>query len=150
MGNATTSTWAKVIHGVPQGSILGPLLFLLFINDLPKFMTDKSTTILFADDTSVLLSHSNLFDFKNDIKTIFATLNEWFIQNLLSLNFSKTQFVYFTTRKSNQMEITIDYNNKNIPTHSYTKYLGLTVDCTLSWKHHIDLLTKKLSSMLSD
>ena len=64
MGNATTSTWAKVIHGVPQGSILGPLLFLLFINDLPKFMRDKLTPILFADDTSVLISHTNLFHFK--------------------------------------------------------------------------------------
>ena len=83
MGNATTSTWAKVIHRVPQGSILGPLLFLLFINDLPKFMRDKSTPILFADDTSILISHSNLFDFKNDIKIIFTNLNEWFIQNLL-------------------------------------------------------------------
>jgi len=83
MGNATTSTWAKVIHGVPQGSILGPLLFLLLINDLPTFMRDKSMPVLFADDTSILISHSNLFDFKNDIKIIFTNLNEWFIQNLL-------------------------------------------------------------------
>jgi hypothetical protein len=105
-------------------------------------MRDKSTPILFADDTSVLISHSNLFDFKNDIKTIFANLNEWLIQNLLSLNFSKTQFVYFATRKSNKMEIIIDYNNKNIPIHSYTKFLNflvlqLTAPChgntTLTW-----------------
>jgi len=77
-GNTITSTWAKVIHGVPQGSILGPLLFLLFINDLPMFMREKSIPILFADDTSILISHSNLFDFKNEIKTLFITLNEWF------------------------------------------------------------------------
>ena len=77
-GNAVTSTWAKVIHGVPQGSILGPLLFLLFINDLPMFVREKSIPILFADDTSILISHSNLFDFKNEIKTLFITLNEWF------------------------------------------------------------------------
>jgi len=56
-GNITSSTWAKIEHGVPQGSVLGPLLFLMFINDLPKFVNDKSVPILFADDTSILLSH---------------------------------------------------------------------------------------------
>jgi len=147
MGNATTSTWAKVIHGVSQGSILGPLIFLLFINDLPKFMRDKLTPILFADDTSILIPHSNLFDFKNDIKIIFTNLNERFIQNLLSLNFSKTQFVNFTNRNNNQMDIIIDHNNRTIPICSSTKFLGLTVDCTLSWRHHIDSVTKKLSTI---
>ena len=65
-------------------------------------MRDKSTPILFADDTSILVSHSNLFDFKNDIKIIFTSLNEWFTQNLLSLNFTKTQFTNFTTKNNNQ------------------------------------------------
>ena len=146
-GNAITSTWAKVIHGVPQGSILGPLLFLLFINDLPMFMRAKSTPILFADDTSILISHSNLFDFRNKIQLIFTNLNEWFKNNLLSLNFSKTQLVHFTTRNTNQMEIIIDHDNKTIPICNSTKFLGITVDCTLSWKHHIDLVTRKLSTI---
>ena len=146
-GNTITSTWAKVIHGIPQGSILGPLLFLIFINDLPLFMRENSTPILFADDTSILISHSALFDFKNEIKTIFNNLNEWFKNNLLSLNFSKTQFVNFTTRKSNQIEITINHNNKIIPICNSTKFLGVIVDCTLSWRDHIDLVTKKLSTI---
>jgi len=101
MGNTITSIWAKVIHGVRQGSILGPLLFLIFINDLPMFMREKSTPILFADDTSILISHSNLFNFKNEIKTIFNNLNEWFKNILFSLKFSKTPFVNVTTRKTN-------------------------------------------------
>jgi hypothetical protein len=143
MGNAITSTWAKVIHGVPQGSILGPLLFLLFINDLPMFMREKSKPILFADDTNVLISHYNLFDYTNEIKTAFANLNEWFKNNLLSLNLSKTHIVNFTNKNTNQMELIIDHNNKTIPICSSTKFLGLTVDSTLSWKHHIDLVTKK-------
>jgi hypothetical protein len=58
-GNFITSTWSKVEHGVPQGSVLGPLLFLIFINDLPKFINEKSVPILFADDTSILVSHLN-------------------------------------------------------------------------------------------
>jgi hypothetical protein len=147
MGNATTSTWAKVIHGVPQGSILGPLLFVLCINDLPMFMRVKSTPVLFADDTSVLILHSNLSDFTNKIQSIFTNLNEWFKNNLLSLNFSKTQFVHFTTRNTNQMEIIIDHDNKTIPICSSTKFLGITVHRTLSWRHHIDLVTKKLSTL---
>jgi len=106
-----------------------------------------STPFSFADDTSVLISHSNLFYFKNEIKTIFSNLNEWFKNNLFSLNFSKTQFVNFTTRKTNQIEIIIDHNNKNIPICNSTKFLGLTADCTLSWRDHIDLVTKKLSTI---
>jgi len=76
--NVTTSTWAKIEHVVPQGSVLGPLLFLIFINDLPKFVNDKSVPILFADDTSILLSPSNPTDFSNDINTVFKILNNWF------------------------------------------------------------------------
>jgi hypothetical protein len=70
-GNITTSAWAKIEHGVPQGSVLGPLLFLTFINDWPKFVNHKTVPVLFADDTSILLSHSNPNDFNNNINTVF-------------------------------------------------------------------------------
>jgi len=145
-GTITTSTWAKIEHGVPQGLVLGPLLFLIFMNDLPKFVNDKSVPILFADDTSILLSHSNPTDFNNNINTVFKILNVWFKQNLLSLNFTKNQFTNFTTKNNNQIEININYYNKFIPTITYTKFLGLTVDCPLTWINHTDLLTKKLST----
>ena len=76
--NAITSTWAKAIHGVPQGSII----FLLFINDLPMFVRKKLIPILYADVTSNLISHCNLFNFKNEIKILIISLNEWFKNNL--------------------------------------------------------------------
>ena len=63
--------------------------------------------------------------------------------DLVSLNFTKTQFTSFTIKNNNQIEININYNNKCIPTITYTKFLSLTVDCWLTWINHIDLLTKK-------
>ena len=76
---------------------MGPLLYLIFINDLPKFVNDKSVPILFAEDTSILLSHSNSTDFNNIINTVFKILSDWFKQNLFSLKFTKTQFTNFTS-----------------------------------------------------
>jgi len=64
------SDWAKVRHGVSQGSILGPLLFLLYINDLPKIINKTSAHIIFADDTSILFTHSNLRDFNKNISIV--------------------------------------------------------------------------------
>ena len=80
--------------------VLGPLLFLIFINDLPKFVREKSIQIVFADDTCILLHHSNT-DFNNNINTVFKILSDWFKLNLLSLNFTKTQFTNFRTKNNN-------------------------------------------------
>jgi len=77
-GTYTTSAWSKVKHNVPQGSVLGLLLFLIFINDLPKCIKGKSVPVLFADDTSILVSHPNPLVFYNTIHTVFQTLNDWF------------------------------------------------------------------------
>jgi hypothetical protein len=79
------------------GLCFGSLLFLLYINHLPKNIEDISVSVLYADDTSILLSHSNFSDFTKYINTTFKILNYWFTANLLSLNFSKTHFTYFTT-----------------------------------------------------
>jgi hypothetical protein len=137
---------SKVEHGVPKVSVLGPLLVLIFINDLPKFVNDKAVPALFVDDTSISLSHSNPTDFNNNINTVFKILSDWFNQNLLSLNLTKTQFTNFTIKNNNQTEININYNNKFIPPVTYRKFLGLTVNCSLIWINHIDSLTKKLST----
>ena len=143
-GNFTLSSWGKVEHGVPQGSVLGPLLFLIFINDLPKFINRTSVPILFADDTSILVSHPNSYVFHDTINTVFHTLNDWFRNNLLSLNLAKTHFIKFVTKNNSPTEINITYDDKQIPILTSTKFLGINVTCTLTWSNHTDFLTKKI------
>ena len=91
---------------------------------------------------SYCVSHSYLTDFNNNIITVFKILNDLFKQNILSLNFTKTQVTNFTTKNNNQIEININFNNKFIPTIIYTKFLVLTVDHSLTWINHIDSLPK--------
>jgi hypothetical protein len=88
-GHVTTSPWFKVEQGAPQGSVLGPLLFLMPINDLPTFINDKYVPVLFADDTNILVSHLNPLVFYKTINPLFQTLNAWCKHNLLSLNLAK-------------------------------------------------------------
>jgi hypothetical protein len=139
-----SSEWGKINHGVPQGSILGPMLFLFYINDLPKVVNDNNEPILFADDTSIVVRNPNLVEFKNNLISAFQQLNAWFNTNLLSLKYNKTQFIQFRTT-SNQTQLDISYNNRYIPNDTNTRFLGITIDSSVSWKQHIDNLMVKLS-----
>ena len=129
---------------MPQGSVLGPLLFLLYINDLPSIINKTSAPIIFADDASILFAHFNIIDFNKNVHIVFRTLNEWLGGNQLSLNFNKTNYVHFTTTRNVTVNLTIGFNKNFITNSSYTKFLGVTMDNTLSWNNHIDLLEKKL------
>jgi hypothetical protein len=87
------STWQEIKHGVPQVSILGPLLFLFYIYNLPIALNYKAIPILFADDTSILITSPNKNDFLLKITTAFNIINEWLNTNLLSINFNKTHYI---------------------------------------------------------
>jgi hypothetical protein len=94
------SSWAKVRHEAPRGLVFGPVLFLIYINDLLKKTNKTAAPVIFADDTIILFAHSNLIDFNKNIHTVFATLNKWFRANHLSLNFNKTNYVHLTTKRN--------------------------------------------------
>jgi hypothetical protein len=139
------SEWGRIKHGVPQGSVLGPLLFVIYINDLPKAVNAISTPVLFADDTSEIITSMNSKDFYDNIMSALEKLNNWFTTNLLSLNLDKTNFMHFKTKSSRNIDFLINYGNANITSRSDIKFLGLTLDNRLNCKAHIDNIFSKLS-----
>jgi len=84
------SKWESVKHRVPQGSILGPLFFVFYVNDLPKVISGMSKLILFANDTNIIVTNSDHYELKKNSNQVFIKINTWFKSNLLSLNFDKT------------------------------------------------------------
>jgi len=138
--------WELVKNGVPQGSIHGPLVFLLYINDVPKIILKNNSMVLFADDTSLLITDSNNLDFNININQSFRNIISWFDSNLLILNFNKTHYVEFRTKNYYQFKTNVKYEHKNISNSTETKFLGLIISETLSWKQHIDQIATKLCS----
>ena len=90
--NITSSDWWMISHGVLQGSIHEPLLFLVYINGLPKILLKNSIPILFADVASVIITKANIVDFRSNIQAVFKQFNKRFSLNLLSLKFWYDKF----------------------------------------------------------
>jgi len=143
--NKLFSKWVHVKHGVPQGLVLGPLLFLIYINDLSLRISKLANPILFADDTSVIISNTNPEEFKNNINSVMTEITNWFQSNLLTMNCNKTHFMQFLTKKQNERKIPIIIPNSIKTNINSTKFLGLIIDNTLLWKDHIAALTSKLN-----
>ncbi len=130
-----------VSRGVPQGSVLGPFLFILFTNDFPGFMDDNNVeTIMYADDTTLLFRNVNPQDLHLEILNTTDKALQYCLQNDLAINPSKTTQINFSRKTGLLPEI------PNISLETKTKLLGLTIDAGLTWTDHIYSLTKKLSS----
>jgi hypothetical protein len=143
--NKLSSTWEHVKHGIPQGSVLGPLLFLIYINDFPLTINKLADSILFGDDTSIIISNTNPEEFKNIINSVMTEITDWFQSNLLTLNCNKTNFLQFLTKKKKEFKIQIIGSNSIITNIKSTKFLGLIIDSILSWSDQIVPLTSKLN-----
>ena len=140
----TPSQLEPVQHGVPQGSILGPLLFLLYINDISE-SSKKLQFFLFADDTTIFFSHKNMSTLKHTIDTEMENVCNWLKANKLSLNVKKSKVLLFRTRNQNfNNSFDIIVNNIVIKESVSAKYLGIYINNTLSFDDHCAHVTNKL------
>ena len=139
-------------HGVPQGSVLGPLLFPIYINDLNTCISN-SKVYHFADDTNLLHINSYIKGLQKNINYDLKRLTNWLDVNMISLNCTKTELIYFPKKVSaSPTNIKIKLNGKRLTSTGHIKYLGVYLDETLSGFAHYDFLLKKLhiaNSMLA-
>ena len=148
--NGSNSDFLPVKYGVPQGSVLGPLLFSLYINDLPLFI--ETLCELFADDNSIHSSNSCLNILSSNLQESINKLVEWTELNHMSLNPQKTKCMCVTTRQKRQNNISalppLYIANEKIQEVSSHKVLGITIDNNLSWSEYILTLCKKVSQKI--
>ena len=130
--------------GVPQGSILGPLLFLLYINDI-VMSSDVFKFILFADDTSLFYSHKDQNEATKIMNKELSKISHWLAANKLSLNVGKSKLLIFTNQKIKTSGLELFINGERLEEVDFAKYLGVLIDNKLTWKNQIDAVNLKLS-----
>ena len=144
--NGFESSIEDITCGVPQGSTLGPLLFLLYINDFRLCLTDASSGH-FADDTFIIYNSKKLKTIETVINYELKQVIKWLRLNKLSLNAGKTELIFFhsSSKKIDFSNVFINFNGIRLTPVDFVKYLGMFIDKHLNWNQHIHELSKKLS-----
>ena len=152
--DSNLSTINNISCGVPQGSDLGPLLFLIYINDFHNSFA-KLSFYFFADDTHLLYADKNLKSLENTVNSELVRVSDWLNANKLTLNAKKSNFVIFRPyqRKMDHLVNILMFDNNNYTLTSleckdHVKYLGVSLDSHLSWKYHIDNVALKISRIV--
>ena len=148
--NGELSGARAVTCGVPQGSLIGPLLFLIYINDLPNCLS-KALPRMYADDTSISIAASSLPELESALNTELTYLHEWLNVNKLSLNIAKTELMLIGSRQrlsatTTGHSLTIQIKGHEIDRVPHTKSLGVHIDQNLSWSKHVNETAKIVSS----
>ena len=142
--NSLKSEEIPINIGVPQGSILGPILFLLYVNNIPE-ISSFFRTQLFADDTIVSTSGPDFNILKTSTNTELMKLSNWTFANKLTLNASKTEFLVFSNRHYEKNDANLNLLGNIVHSSQTCKYLGVYLDRDMSFKSHIDHVLKKVS-----
>ena len=143
------SEFLPITCGVPQGSILGPLLFIMYINDLEKYL-DESNISLYADDTALYVNGESQIDIMLSLRIELSVVNEWLRANKLTLNASKTKYIVFGSRNKLQVkpDLNLSIGGKKIERVACMKYLGVQLDEFLTFDEHINYIHQKSSKKL--
>ena len=139
------SSFSPVSIGVPQGSILGPLLFLFYINDLPR-VSNVLSCVLFADDTTVYASGNDMVELARVFGSEIENISLWMRANALSLNVNKTYYMLFSnTRTVPPSDPQIILDGMNVRREQNCKFLGINIDTKLNFKFHISHVCGKIA-----
>ena len=134
-------------YGVPQGSVMGPLLFLVYCNDLPNCLSD-SACIQFADDTTIYLKGNDIQMLQNKMNENLRSVLKWCNCNSLKLNAVKTNFMIFNERRNAAPNPGLNLDGATIERVEKFKMLGIWIDANLKWQSHVDYISHKMSQGL--
>ena len=133
-----------MLYGVPQGSILGPLLFIIYINDFPN-VCENCTFILYADDANILISGRNIAEIEEIFNTLSKKLEIWVNSNALALNLKKTNYMIFSNHKIHDIPFKPRICNHDLERKYSTRFLGFIINEHLTWNQHILAIKAKMS-----
>ena len=142
--NGSNSNTRDIKYGVPQGSILGPLLFIIYINDIPE-IARFAKFILYADDANIILTADTIEMIHSQLSKLIACLVTWVSANGLALNLKKTKYMIFSRTRHTNLPAPLVISNTAIERKSEARFLGVIIDESLNWSRHVKTIISKMS-----